>query len=76
MAKVSRAGGYFGDPFKGWSGVTQGDPLSPMISNMVVYAVLQILVSAVTATEGVVERGTDVFVQAIQWLAAYFYAEY
>ena len=37
---VARAGGYYGDAFKGAWGVTQGDPLSPTIFNMVVDAVV------------------------------------
>ena len=47
-----------------------------MIFNVVVDGVLQILVSVVTATEGVAEPGTEGFVQAIQYLTAYLYAEY
>ena len=37
---VERASGYFGTPFKGYHRVTQGDPLYPTISNVVLYAVL------------------------------------
>ena len=37
---VTRAGGYYGDAFKGAWGVTQGDPLSPTILNVVVDAVV------------------------------------
>ena len=37
---VARAGGYFGIPFKGYRGVTQGNPLYPTIFNMVVDAVI------------------------------------
>ena len=70
LAMVSRAGGYFGAPFKGRRGVNQGDPISPMIFNVVVDAVLQILVSVVIATERLVEPGTEGFIQAIQWLTA------
>ena len=58
LVMVSRPGGYFGPPFKGQCSVTQGDPLSPMIFNVVVDTVLQILVSVVKAKEGVVELGT------------------
>ena len=32
---LTRAGGYYGTAFKGECGVTQGDPLSPTIFNMV-----------------------------------------
>ena len=33
---VARAGGYYGTGFKGERGVTKGDPLSPIIFNVVV----------------------------------------
>ena len=38
---VARAGGYYGEAFKGARGVTQGDLLSPTIFNVVVYAVVR-----------------------------------
>ena len=38
---VARAGGYCGNYFKGFRGVTQGDPLSPTISNAVVDTVVR-----------------------------------
>ena len=38
---VARAGGYYGTGFKGERGVTQGDPLSPTIFNVVVDAVVR-----------------------------------
>ena len=37
---VARAGGYYGKAFKGFRGVTQGDPLSPTIFNVVVDVVV------------------------------------
>ena len=37
---VEKAGGYYGTGFKGARGVTQGDPLSPTIFNVVVNAVV------------------------------------
>ena len=37
---VARAGGYYGMAFGGERGVTQGDPLSPTIFNVVVDAVV------------------------------------
>ena len=37
---VARAGGYYGTGFKGARGVTQGDPLSPTIVNVVVDVVV------------------------------------
>ena len=38
---VARAVGYYGDAFKGAQGVTQGDPLSPTIFNVVVDEVVR-----------------------------------
>ena len=36
---MSQAGGYYGAPFKGYQGVTQGDTLSPTLFSVVVEAV-------------------------------------
>ena len=41
LTMASRAGGYYGKAFKGARGVTQGDPLSPTIFNVVVDAVVR-----------------------------------
>ena len=38
---VARAGEYYGEPFRGERYVTQGDPLSPTILNVVVDAVVR-----------------------------------
>ena len=38
---VAQAGGYYGTDFKGGRGVTQGDPLSPTIFNVVMDAVVR-----------------------------------
>ena len=40
LTMVARAGEYYGEAFKGERGVTQSDPLSPTIFNMVVDAVV------------------------------------
>ena len=40
LTMVARAGGYYGTAFKGAWGVTQGNPLSPTIFNVVVGAVV------------------------------------
>ena len=41
LTMVARAGGYYRMAFGGEIGVTQGDPLSPTIFNVVVDAVVQ-----------------------------------
>ena len=41
LTTVARAGGYYEEYFKGAQGVTQGDPLSPTIFNVVVDAVVR-----------------------------------
>ena len=57
---VARAGGYYGKYFKGGRGVTQGDPLSPTIFNVVVDAVVRHWVTlAVTEAETRGERGWE-----------------
>ena len=38
---MARAGGYYGEAFKGARGFTEGDPLPPTIFNVVVGAVVQ-----------------------------------
>ena len=52
---VARAGGYYGAAFKGSLVVTQGDPLSPTIFNVVVNVVLSHWVTVMV--EGTEERG-------------------
>ena len=37
---AARDSGYYGDPFQGSRGVTQGDPLSPRIFNVIVDAIV------------------------------------
>ena len=56
LTMVAQAIGYCGYPFKGYEGVTQLDPLLPMLFNFVVYAVighcLIIIVDETTVLEG------------------------
>ena len=52
---VARAGGYYGDAFKGVRGVTQGYPLSYTIFNVVVDAVVRHWVALMV--EGAEEQG-------------------
>ena len=37
----TKAGEYFGNPFKGYRGITQGNPLSPTIFNVVADTVIR-----------------------------------
>ena len=55
MTMVARAGGYYGAAFQGTRGVTQGDPLSPTIFNVVVDAVVRHWLKLVV--KGVEDRG-------------------
>ena len=52
---TARAGGYYGAAFKGERGVTQGDPLSPTIFNVVVDAVVRYWLEGLQAAKE--ERG-------------------
>ena len=52
---VAKAGGYYGEAFKGDRGVTQGDPLSPTIFNVVVDAVVRHWIEGLVAET--VEKG-------------------
>ena len=57
---VARAGGYYRKGFKGGSGVTQGDPLSPTIFNVVVDVVVRHWVTiAVMEAETRREQGRE-----------------
>ena len=57
---VARAGGYYWEAFMGARGVTQGDPLSPTIFNVVVDAVVRHWVKmALDEVEKRGERGKE-----------------
>ena len=71
MTIVARAGGYYGDAFKGARGVTQGNPLSSTIFNVVVDAVVRHWVTmALDEADKIGERGKEGRHQA-----ALFYAD-
>ena len=55
LRMVANVGGYYRAMFKGARGVTQGDPLSPTIINMVVNAVVRHWVTVMV--ESAEERG-------------------
>ena len=68
---VEKAGGYYGTSFKGAWGVTQGNPLSPTIFNVVVDALVRHWVTLVVEdAENRGERGKEGSHQA-----ALFYAD-
>ena len=64
----ARAGRYFGLPFKGYRGMTQGDPLYPTLFNVVVGSVICHWVMVVAPLEDFME----VLALSINYLAAYF----
>ena len=68
---VARGGGYYGTAFKRERGVTQGDPLSPTIFNVVVDAVVRHWVTGVISDAE--ERGD--LVKEGRYQAALFYAD-
>ena len=71
MTMVARAGQYYGTGFKGERGVTQGDPLSPTVFNVVVDGVVRHwLLLATQEAERRGERGRERRHQA-----ALFYAD-
>ena len=67
---VAKAGRYFGRLSKGYQGVTQGEPLSPIIFNVVVDVVILHWVKVVAPTEAV----TGGLGLTIIDLAGYFYS--
>ena len=67
---VARDRRYFGIPFKGYSGVTQGNPLPPKVFNVVVATIICHWVIAV----GPIEDGMEGFGLSIRDLMAYLYA--
>ena len=72
---AARAGGYYGTAFGGERGVTQGDPLSPTIFNVVVEAVVRHWLEGIQAAKE--EKGTEgggtfyrwYFTRTAEWLA-------
>ena len=76
LLMVARYWGYFVTPFKGYYGVTQGDPLSPIIFNVVVDAVLIQWVTVVVSMEEAVDPGAsdkEGVGWGVQRLEAYIY---
>ena len=71
LTMVASAGGYFGLPFKGYRGITQGEPLSPTLFNVVVDAFICHWVTVVAPTADGLE-GRELLLRE---LAEYLYAD-
>ena len=71
LTMVDKARGYYASPFKGYHGVTQRDPLYPMIFNMILEYTIRHWVTVVAA----MEAGVEVLGALVQDLAAYFYSD-
>ena len=71
LQMVAKACRYFVLPFQGYRGVTQGNPLSPKVFNLVVDAVIWHWVGVVALTEAGVEGVRE----TIQELAEFLYAD-
>ena len=69
LTLVTKSCRYFGLLFKGYRGVTQGDPLSPTIFNVVMYSIIRHWVTVMTPAEA----GTGGLGLTIIDLAAYLY---
>ena len=68
---VSRAGGYYGTPFKGYWGITQVDTSSPTIFNIVVYSIIRNWVTVVV----VVEAGSGGFGSVLHSIASFSHSK-
>ena len=68
---VSRAGGYYGPPFKGYRRVTQGDLISPTLFNVFVDAIICLWVRVVAA----IEAGMEGLGLSIRDLTDYSYSD-
>ena len=78
LMMVAWSRGYFVTPYKGYRGVTQGDPLSPTIFNVLVDAVFRHWVAVVTSMEESVDPGAadmEGFGWDVQHIVAYLYAD-
>ena len=78
LTMMKKSDGYFGTPFKGYRGVTQGGLLYPTIFNVVIDAVVQSCVTVVELMEEAVYPGTadmERFMRDVQPLSEYFYLE-
>ena len=68
---LDQAGRYYGAPFNGSKGITQGNPLSATIFNSVAYTVILHWETVVVGEEA----GPDGFVRSVQTLVMIFYVD-
>ena len=68
---VTKAGGYYGPPFRDYCGLIQGYPLSLTIFNAAVEAIIQHWLIVVASTE----VGAKILGMPVQYLVAYFYTD-
>ena len=69
---VASAGGYYGAAFKGFQGLTQGDPLSLTIFNVVANSVVCHRISLVSVST----RGQYGWVMEVLHCASFLYVDY
>ena len=68
---LAQAGRYYGSPLKVYQGVNQGEPLSPIILNMVVDSLIRHWVTMVTGEEA----GPVGFWRAVKCLEEFLYLD-
>ena len=71
LRMVACTGGYYGAAFKGFRGVTQGDPLPPKSFNVVVDAVVRHWILLVKGGA----RGQEEWGREVQHRVAFFYVD-
>ena len=68
---LDRSGRYYGAPFKGSRGITQGNLLFPTIFNIVAYTVILHWATVVAGEDA----GPDSFFRSVQTLVMIFYVD-
>ena len=72
LAMVERASRYYGDTFNGFRGVTQGDPLSPKLFNIMLDVVIVHWLKIISEEE----EGLEGFDCSVQWMYNLFFYTY
>ena len=68
---ASRTSIYYSAPFKGYLGVTQVDPISPKLFNIMSYAIISYWLKIVAEEAA----GLEEFDHAVHWMASFFYVD-